>query len=223
MKYPRSVFLSLLLAFALPPTGSAQAKPVAYDIDPVHSNVQFTIRHIFSKVTGSFTKFSGKVVYDADAPATSTVTAEIDANSINTMNERRDGHLRSPDFFDTAKYPTLTFVSAKVTPGADGTLKVEGTLTMHGVAKPVTLDASYLGAGPGPGGAPRIGFEASTSVNRKDYGVLWNKTLDQGGTLLGDVVQISIAIEGVATAPAEKAAEKPLEKPAEKPAATGGK
>jgi len=218
MKKSRPLILSLLFASALSLAGVAQAKPVTYAIDPLHSNVQFTIRHIFSKVTGSFTKFSGQLVYDADAPAASSVTAEIDANSINTMSDRRDGHLKSPDFFDTAKYPTLTFTSAKVTAGADGKLKVEGTLTMHGVAKPVTLDASFLGAGPGPGGAQRIGFESTTSIDRKDYGVLWNKTLDQGGTLLGDAVQISIDIEGVAAAPTA-----PGETPAEKAAAKSDK
>ena len=210
-----SAVLSILLASALTLTGLAEAKPVTYDIDPVHSNVQFTIRHFFSKVTGRFAKFGGQVVYDADAPAASSVSAEIDANSITTMNERRDGHLKSPDFFDTAKFPTLTFTSTKVTPGANGSFKVEGMLTMHGVAKPVTLDTSFLGAGPGTGGAARIGFEATTSVNRKDYGVLWNKTLDQGGTMLGDDVRIAIDIEGVEAAPPE-AADQPAEKAATK-------
>jgi len=221
MKKSRLFVLPFLLAAALSPVGSVQAKPVTYDIDPVHSRVQFTIRHVFSKVTGNFTQFQGQLVYDAEAPAVSSVKTEIDANSITTMNERRDGHLKSPDFFDTAKYPILTFTSAKITPGTDGKLKVEGMLTMHGVTKPVTLDASFLGVGPGPGGAERIGFEATASIDRKDYGVLWNKTLDQGVMILGDDVQILIEIEGVVAAPAAPAA--PGEKPAEKAAPKGGK
>jgi len=208
MREFRSLAVPLLLAAALTHAPRAYAKPVAYEIDPVHSRVQFTIRHIFTKVTGNFTKFQGQVIYDAEAPAASSTKVEIDANSINTMNERRDGHLKSPDFFDAAKFPTLAFASTKLIPGEAGKFKLEGTLTIHGVSKPVTLDAEYLGTGPGLDGEPRIGFEATTKVNRKDYGILWNKTLDQGGTLLGDDVLVTIQIEGMGPAPAEKEASK---------------
>jgi polyisoprenoid-binding protein YceI len=192
------------LLFAAP----VLAAPVSYDIDPVHSRVEFTIRHMFSKVTGNFGAFKGVVVYDAAAPAGSSVNAEIDASSIDTNNERRDNHLKSPDFFDVAKYPTLTFTSTKVTAAGDGKFKVEGTLTMHGVSKPVALDASFLGQGPGLDGVARAGFEGSAKVDRKDYGIVWNKALDQGGSLLGDDVSINLEIEAVApeakTAKAEK-------------------
>jgi polyisoprenoid-binding protein YceI len=153
---------------------------------------------MFSKVTGSFGAFQGTVLYDAAAPGTSSVNAEIDASSIDTNNDHRDADLKSPNFFDVAKFPTLTFTSTKVTSGAEGKLKVEGKLTMHGVAQPVVLDAAFLGSGPGLDGVTRAGFEASTKVDRKDYGIVWNKTLDQGGTLLGDDVQINLEIEAVA-------------------------
>lgn len=192
------VVASLLTAAALILSTAAQAAPTTWTIDPNHSNVTFTIRHFFSKVTGSFTKFSGAVVYDPANPTASSAKAEIDASSINTSNERRDGHLKSPDFFDVAKYPTLSFESTKVT--ADGSkLKIEGNLTMHGVTKPVTLEGEFLGAGPAMGGQ-RAGFEASTKVDRKDFGIVWNKVVDQG-TMLGDDVEIRLAIEG-ATEPA---------------------
>ena len=186
--------LATLLAASLL-AAPAFAAPQTYEIDPVHSRVEFTIRHMFSKVTGDFGAFKGTVVYDPASPAASSANVEIDANSIDTNNDRRDNHLRSADFFDVAKYPTLTFTSTKVVPGGEGKFKIEGTLTMHGVSKPVTLDASFLGAGPGMDGAPRAGFEATTKVDRKDYGIVWNKALDQGGTLLGDDVSISIEIE----------------------------
>ena len=191
-----STLFSGLLLFALP----ALAAPQAYEIDPVHSRVEFTIRHMFSKVTGNFGAFKGTIKYDAAAPAASTTSVEIDASSIDTNNDRRDAHLKSADFFDVAKFPTLTFTSGKVTAGEEGKFKVEGTLTMHGISKPVVLDASFLGAGPGMDGAMRAGFEAVTKVDRKDYGIIWNKALDQGSTLLGDDVTINLEIEAVAAA-----------------------
>lgn len=189
------VFSALLLA------AQALATPQTYEIDPVHSRVEFTIRHMFSKVTGDFGSFHGTINYDASAPAASTVVAEIDAASIDTNNDRRDGHLKSPDFFDVAKFPALSFTSTKLTPISDGKFKVEGNLTMHGVTKPVVLDAAFLGAGPGLDGVTRAGFEGLTKVDRKDYGIVWNKALDQGSTLLGDDVAISLEIEAVVPKP----------------------
>lgn len=194
-----TLFLGSFL-FAVP----VLAAPQTYEIDPVHSRVEFTIRHMFSKVTGNFGAFKGTIRYDAAAVATSSASVEIDASSIDTNNDRRDAHLKSADFFDVAKFPTLTFTSGKVTAGDEGKLKVEGTLTMHGISKPVVLDASFLGAGPGMDGAMRAGFEAATKVDRKDYGIIWNKALDQGSTLLGDDVTINLEIEAVA--PKEEAA-----------------
>jgi polyisoprenoid-binding protein YceI len=200
----RSLPSAFLLFSALVLTAPVQAAPQTFEIDPVHSRVEFTIRHMFSKVTGNFGKFQGVITYDAAAPASSSVKAEIDASSIDTNNDRRDAHLKSPDFFDVAKYPTLTFTSNKVSPAADGKLKVEGTLSIHGITKPVVLDAAFLGSGPGLDGVTRAGFEATTKVDRKDYGIVWNKALDQGGTLLGDDVQISLEIEAAVPQPGKE-------------------
>lgn len=185
--------IALLLAFSF--ASVAQAAPTTWTIDPVHSKVSFSIRHFFSKVPGSFTKFSATIVYDPDKPEASSVKAEIDATSINTENEKRDAHLKSEDFFFVEKYPTLTFVSTKVLAAEKGKLTVQGDLTMRGVTKPVTLDVTFLGAGPTFQGMQNAGFEATTKVNRKDFNILWNRTLDQGGTLLGDDVDIKIGIE----------------------------
>src|SRR5262245_28916397 len=143
----RNIFRALALVLALSFASAVQAAPTTYTIDQNHSNVGFSVRHFFSKVPGNFQKFSGTIVYDPANPAAASVKAEIDATSINTRNEKRDGHLNSEDFFFTSKYPTLTFESTKVTAAGEGKLKVEGNLTMRGVTKPVTMDVTYLGAG----------------------------------------------------------------------------
>lgn len=183
-RFAATVVAAALLGFS----AAAQAAPSTWTIDPNHSNVSFSIRHFFTKVSGNFTKFSGAIVYDPANAANNSAKAEIDASSINTANERRDGHLKSADFFDVEKYPTLTFESTKVTPVGDK-LKIEGNLTMHGVTKPVTLDGAFIGSGP-----QKAGFEASGKVDRKDFNIVWNKVVDQG-TMLGDDVEIRIAIE----------------------------
>jgi len=224
MKRFRSLATSSLLASVLLFAAPVLATPQTYEIDPVHSRVEFTIRHMFSKVTGSFGGFHGTIQYDAAAPASSTVNAEIDASTIDTGNDKRDGHLKSPDFFDVAKFPTLTFLSSKVTAGEGGKLKVAGTLTMHGVTRPVELDAAFLGSGPGLDGITRSGFEGSTKLDRKEFGIVWNKALDQGGTLLGDDVQINLEIEAVAPKPgAEKAETKKADKAEKKEVPKSGK
>ncbi|HSQ61326.1 MAG TPA: YceI family protein [Acidobacteriota bacterium] len=190
----RNLWVSLLAAGALAVAGAAQA--AVWTIDTSHSSVGFSVRHIFSKVPGSFDKFSGQIDYDPAKPEASSVKVEIEAASINTKNERRDSHLRSADFFEVEKHPTLSFQSTKVVKGEGNALSVEGNLTMKGVTKPVTLAVTFLGAtDPKPGA--RAGFEATTTVNRKDYGILWNRTLDTGGTLLSDDVTITILIEAL--------------------------
>jgi polyisoprenoid-binding protein YceI len=185
-----AIALALTLSFA----SAVQAAPTTYTIDNGHSNVGFSVRHIFSKVPGSFTKFSGAIVYDPAKPAESTVKAEIDASSANTRHEKRDAHLKTEDFFFVEKYPTLTFESTKVTPAGEGKLKVDGNLTMRGVTKPVTLDVTVLGTNQSDRGGI-AGFEAVTKVNRKDFGINWNRALDQGGMVLGDDVEIRLDIE----------------------------
>jgi polyisoprenoid-binding protein YceI len=192
-KLVSATLLALSLAFAT----AASAAPATWAIDQNHSEVGFSIRHFFSKVPGNFGKFQGAIVYDPQKPEVSSVKVEIDPSSINTQNEKRDNHLRSEDFFDVTKFPTLTFVSTKVAASGDNKLKVDGNLTMHGVTKPVTLFVTFLGAGPSMNGEQRSGFEAITTLNRKDFGIVWNKTLDQGGTMLGDDVDIHLSVEGV--------------------------
>lgn len=186
---------ALLSLAALTLATAATAAPVPYKFDPVHTEVGFTIRHLFSKVPGRFTEFDGTIRFDEQNLPASSVDFTIQAKSINTGNERRDGHLRSADFFDVDKIPTITFKSTKVSAFTGKKFKVMGDLTMRGVTKPVTLDCEFLGAGDlGPMGY-KAGFDATTTVNRKDYGILWNKTLDQGSTVLGDDVTITIHVE----------------------------
>lgn len=204
----KSTMLLVALAAALLVAAPfASAAPTTYVIDPNHTSAEFSIRHLFSKVPGRFQKVAGTIVYDPANPAGSSVKAEIDATTITTANEKRDGHLKSEDFFDVAKYPTLTFESTAVAAAGENKLKVDGNLTMHGITKPVTLDVTFLGAGPGMGGRQVSGFEAVTKVNRKDFNIVWNRNLDQGGTLLGDDVDIKINVEANTPPPAEKKAE----------------
>lgn len=202
-----SMSLVALAAALLLSAPFALAAPTTWAIDPNHSSVEFSVRHLFSKVPGKFTTFSGAIVYDPANPAASSVKAAIDASTISTANEKRDGHLKSEDFFDVAKYPTLTFESTKVEAAGENKLKVDGNLTMHGVTKPVTLDVTFLGSGPGPGDRQVSGFEAVAKVNRKDFNIIWNRNLDHGGTLLGEEVEIHLNVEAGTPPPAEKKAE----------------
>ncbi len=176
-----------------------------FDIDASHSQAGFTVRHFFSKVPGRFNEISGTIQLDEKNLANSSVEVTIPVSSINTENERRDNHLKSADFFDLEHFPNITFKSTKVVPGKDGKFQIVGDLTMRGVTKSVTLEATQLGLGAvGIGGnamGVRGGWEATTTVNRKDYGISWNKTLDQGGTLLGDDVTISLQVEATKAKP----------------------
>jgi polyisoprenoid-binding protein YceI len=189
-----------LLAIAAP---ALAADP--FKIDPAHSQVSFTIRHFFSRVTGRFNEFSGNIQLDEKSLGNSSVDATITTASIFTGQERRDNHLRSPDFFWADSFPTLSFKSTKVTPGEGNKFKLAGDLTMRGVTRPVVLDGTFLGAGAvAMGGQPGrylAGFEATGTVNRKDFNISWNKTLDQGGTMLGDDVTITLAVEAAKAEP----------------------
>jgi len=194
----KSLLTALVVAATVALAGTSHA--ATWTIDGNHSSVGFSIRHIFSKVQGSFDKFSGTVEFDPANPAAASVKVEIDPASINTRNQKRDDHLRSADFFDVAKFPAMSFTSTKVTKGEGNALTVEGDLTMHGVTKPVTLAVNFLGAGPAMGGQ-RAGFESAAKLDRKEFGIVWNKTLDTG-TLLGDEVAMTIDVE--AYVPGEK-------------------
>ncbi len=191
---------TLLLA-ALIPASAVFAVPENYTIDPEHSAVGFTIRHLFSKVPGRFTKFDGKMVLDRDDFTKSSVRVSIEAASIDTNEPARDKHLRSDAFFDVEKNPKLTFQSTKVRSVAPNKLQIDGDLTIRGTTKPVTLDADVLGFGPGYGGGFRGGFEAHTKINRQDYGVAWNDVVEGGGYVLGNDVEITLNVEAAKEQP----------------------
>lgn len=170
----------------------------AWAIDPSHSTVQFVVRHMMvAKVRGRFGTFSGSITI-GDEPLVSSVTASIDAASIDTGDAQRDEHLRSADFLDVERHPALEFASRAVRENGDGTYTVEGDLTIHGTTRPVELHLEYLGLGKDPWGGTRAGFEASTVISRKDFGLEWNVALEAGGFLVGDKVQIELDIEAVA-------------------------
>ena len=187
----RNTFVLSLVVLAA--AGLAHAG--TYTIDQAHSNVSFKVRHLVSKTAGQFNDFNGTIVADfADLDA-SSVAFTIQAASIDTENEDRDKHLRSEDFFNVGTYPEITFVSKKITKSGEDTFAVTGTLTMHGVAKTVTLPVTFLGEGPSPWGGRVAGWEIQTTLDRKDYGIVWNKALDAGGMILGDEVAITINLE----------------------------
>jgi polyisoprenoid-binding protein YceI len=167
-----------------------------WDIDPVHSDVSFSVRHMMvSKVRGRFGSFSGQIATGEDITG-SSVTATIDATSIDTNNEQRDNHIRSADFFDVANHPTWTFTSNGVRVD-DDELFLDGELTLKGVTRPTTLALQVEGFGPDAYGGTRAGFSASTTINRNDFGVDISMPLDGGGVVVGDKVTITLEIEAV--------------------------
>jgi polyisoprenoid-binding protein YceI len=188
------VVLSLLWLAA---ATQAQALEV-YDIDAVHSAANFKVRHIFAYTSGHFTQFGGTLWYDAQKPENSRIEIAIQAASINTGNDQRDNHLRSADFFDVEKFPQITFKSTKIVPAKDPQhYRVTGDFTLHGVTKPVTIDVEVLGFGENPGLGKRGGFSAQVTLDRTAFGIVWNKTLESGGLLLGNEVQVDFPLEVV--------------------------
>ena len=165
-----------------------------WTIDPVHSEVGFSVRHMMvSKVRGRFTTFSGQLVTGGD-PAQSSVTAEIDLGSINTGNEQRDGHIQSADFFEVETYPTMTYKSTGIR-AEGGDYIVDGDLTLKGVTKSVPLRLELNGFGPDPYGGTRAGFSASGEINRNDYGITANMALPTGGVVVSEKIQLTIEVE----------------------------
>jgi polyisoprenoid-binding protein YceI len=171
---------------------------VTYEIDPTHSSVHFSVRHMMvSNVRGEFAKITGTIRFDAENPTASTVEATIDASSINTRDSQRDAHLKSAEFLDVEKFPTLSFYSKQVEPNQDGG-RVKGDLTVHGVTREITLDVE--GPTPevkDPWGKQRIGASATAKLNRKDFGISWHTALEAGGIMVGDEVKITIDVEAV--------------------------
>ena len=189
MKMVRN-FAIVLAALALPVLAAD------YSIDSAHSAAQFSVRHLMvSNVRGEFSKLTGKVVYDDARPTATTVEASVDVSTVSTREPQRDTHLKSPDFFDVAQYPSFTFKSTSVKKTPQG-LDVSGELTIHGVSKPVVLHVSGITKEiKDPFGLLRRGATATTVINRKDFGMTWNKNLDGGGVVVGDEVTITLDIE----------------------------
>jgi polyisoprenoid-binding protein YceI len=179
----------------------------AYKIDPSHSRIGFVARHaMVAKVRGSFNDFEGGGYFDAEDPTKSYLELTIKAASIDTRNPDRDAHLKSNDFFSMDEYPEITFVSTAVEPAGHQSYRVTGDLTLKGVTKPVTLELAYTGEATDPFGNKRIGFEGSTTVNRKDWGVNWNVALDAGGVLVSENVTLEVEVSAIRVAEEDVAA-----------------
>ena len=197
----------MMLAIAMAVAAPAAAQATTYTMDPAHSEIGFTAKHMMvTNVHGKFDKFDGTVEWDEKNPTKSTVTINIDPSSIDTGVAQRDAHLKSPDFFDTGKFNTITFKSTKVKKAGNG-WDVTGDLTMHGVTMPVTLK----GEGPSkpektPFGTTVRAVSATGELNRKDFGLNWNKALETGGVLVGERVDLQLEVQATLQAAAEKAA-----------------
>jgi polyisoprenoid-binding protein YceI len=194
-RFIRSLVPALAVALLVPASGRA----ATWELDPAHSTIGFAIRHMMiSSVRGQFRTFTGKATGDPKTPDKAQIEATIDVASIDTANEKRDGHLKSPDFFDVAKFPTITFKSKSIAAAGAGKAKVTGDLTLHGVTKEVVLEVE----GPtdvikDPMGNTRAGAHATTKINRKDFGIAYDKTMDGGGLMVGNEVEITIDVEAV--------------------------
>ena len=169
---------------------------MSWTIDPAHTEVNFTVRHMMiSNVRGQFQKVNGTVEFDEAHPASSLVNVQIEAASVNTKEEKRDAHLRSPDFFDAEKYPYLTFKSKRVEVKDANHARLIGDLTIRDMAREVALDVEYNGSAKSPWGATSAGFSAKTTIKRKDWNLNWNVALETGGWLVGDDIHINIELE----------------------------
>ena len=169
-----------------------------YEIDPTHSSVGFKVKHLaISSVPGNFAEFKGRFSFDPASVESSKAEAEISVASVDTGDKKRDDHLKAPDFFDAGKHPAISFKSTKVEKVSDTDFKAYGDLSIHGVTKPVVLDVSYGGAAVDPWGKERAAFVATGTINRKDFGLTWNKVLETGGLVVGDEVKITLEVEGI--------------------------
>jgi polyisoprenoid-binding protein YceI len=190
-----AIAIAMAIVVALPVLAHADS----WQIDPSHTSVEFTVRHMMiSNVKGQFQKTTGTITANGNDPASAKIDVTIDASSVDTRVERRDAHLKSPDFLDVAKFPTITFKSTKVEADGPGKWKVTGDLTIHGVTKPVVLEVEGSGEPiHDPMGNTRAGASATMKIKRSDFGLIWNKALETGGVLVGDEVAISIDVEAI--------------------------
>jgi polyisoprenoid-binding protein YceI len=175
--------------------GSARA--ASLKIDPEHSTVGFRVRHLISTVSGRFNQFAGTIDYDAGNLSASRVKVTIQAASVDTNVDARDKDLRSKRFFDVEKHPTLVFESDSITDVSGSKAKINGRLTIHGVTKPVVLDAEFLGQSKDPWGNEHFGFQARTTISRKEFGMKWNEVIEAGGVMVGDEIEIVLDISAI--------------------------
>ena len=181
------------------PTTTEQATTLqTYHIDPSHSRLGFTVRHLgFSKVRGSFEQFEGVVRMQPGDLSTLEAEGTVQTQSVTTSDAKRDAHLRSADFFEVETYPTITFKSTDVRDVSSDSFTLVGEFTMHGVTKTIELDGEFLGEGADPWGGTRVAFEARTKLNRKEYGLNWNAVLESGDVLVSDSVEITLEVQAV--------------------------
>ncbi len=179
-------------------TTTTESATGTYAIDPTHSRIGFVARHaMVTKVRGSFNEFTGTGYFDAENPADSHLELTVEAASIDTRNADRDGHLRSNDFFDMETYPQITFASTAVEKVDDTTYRVTGDLTIKGVTRPVTVDFDYEGTAVDPFGNHRLGLDGRVVINRKDWGIVWNASLEAGGVLVSDKVTLEFEVSAI--------------------------
>ena len=177
-------------------TTTTPSSVTTWSIDASHTEVGFAVRHLMiSTVRGRFAGVAGSVSLDEGNPRSATVDVTIDVNSIDTRQEQRDAHLRSSDFFDVAQFPTMHFVGSKIEGDITGDFTIGGELTIRGVTRPITLEATSEGRGPDPWGSERAGFSAKGKVSRSEFGLTWNQVLEAGGVTVGDEIKISIDVE----------------------------
>jgi polyisoprenoid-binding protein YceI len=169
-----------------------------FTIDKAHSEASFSVRHLITKVRGRFTDFEGSVQFDEEHPDRSSVAFLVEAASVDTGEPDRDAHLRSADFFDVSRFPTLAFTSTRVTAAGPNRFDVEGQLTIRGVSRSIGLPVVYLGTAKDPWGNERAGFETEVTISRSDFGLTWNAALETGGFLVGDEVTIALSIQAIA-------------------------
>jgi polyisoprenoid-binding protein YceI len=188
--------LAIIMTIVVNLTPPSMAAEEVYKIDSVHSSVNFKVRHLLSYTSGRFTDFSGVLNYNDANPEASQIEFSIQTASIDTGNENRDGHLRNSDFFDVESYPAITFKSKTIKKSkGENMYEVAGDLSMHGVTKEVAVEVEMLGFGEFPGMGKRGGFNVTAKINRKEFGMTWNKLLEAGGTVIGEDIQIDCPLE----------------------------